>query len=71
MLSAKTLTDSKHMFYNVGNRYWNDVSDIGGIYVDEKKTIETYQDEVIKLIKKVKNPKWLTYIYAYVKKFIE
>lgn len=52
MLSAKTLTDSKHMFYNVGNRYWNDVSDIGGIYVDEKKTIETYQDEVIKLIKK-------------------
>lgn len=45
--------------------------DIGGIYVDEKKTIETYQDEVIKLIKKVKNPKWLTYIYAYVKKFIE
>ena len=45
---------------------------IGGIYVDEeKKTIETYQDEVIKLIKKVKNPKWLTYIYAYVKKFTE
>ena len=63
MLSVKTLTDSKHMFCNVSNRYWNDVSDIGGIYVDE---IKWYQEEITKVVNGQKNLTWLKLVYIYV-----
>ena len=39
--------------------------------MEEKKVIEEYQEEIIKLIKKIKNTKWLNYIYVYVKRFTE
>ena len=44
---------------------------LGGIEMEEKKVIEEYQEEIIKLIKKIKNTKWLNYIYVYVKRFTE
>lgn len=67
MLSVKTLTDSKHMFYNVSNRYWNDVSDIGGIYVDEEKR----KEELVKMIESIKDADTIKYLHTFIKTFLE
>ena len=53
------------MFYNVGNRYWNDVSDIGGIYVDEIKR----KEELVKMIEECENEQFLTFLYSMIISF--
>nr|DAE90037.1 MAG TPA: hypothetical protein [Caudoviricetes sp.] len=67
MLSVKALTDNKHMFYNVGNRYWNDVSDIGGIYVDEKKQQEYYKTRILEAVTAMTSEKYLKLVFYFVK----
>lgn len=64
----KTLTDSKHMFCNVSNRYWNDVSDIGGIYVDEERN--WYIERITKLINQCDDIEVLKIIHRIVEKLI-
>ena len=67
MLSVKTLTDNEHMFYNVGNRYWNDVSDIGGIYVDEQKQQEYYKKRILEAVTAMTSEKYLKLVFYFVK----
>lgn len=56
------------MFYNVGNRYWNDVSDIGGIYVDEERN--WYIERITKLINQCDDIEVLKIIHRIVEKLI-
>ena len=44
---------------------------LGGIAMEEKNVAKEYQEEIIKLIEKINNIKWLNYIYVYVKRFAE
>lgn len=44
---------------------------LGGIAMEEKNVVKEYQEEIIKLIEKINNIKWLNYIYVYVKRFAE
>lgn len=39
--------------------------------MEEKNVAKEYQEEIIKLIEKINNIKWLNYIYVYVKRFTE
>jgi hypothetical protein len=39
--------------------------------MEEKNVVKEYQEEIIKLIEKINNIKWLNYIYVYVKRFAE
>ncbi len=55
------------MFYNVGNRYWNDVSDIGGIYVDEKKQQEYYKKRILEAVTAMTSEKYLKLVFYFVK----
>ena len=55
------------MFYNVGNRYWNDVSDIGGIYVDKEKR----KEELVKMIESIKDADTIKYLHTFIKTFLE
>ena len=55
------------MFYNVGNRYWNDVSDIGGIYVDEQKQQEYYKKRILEAVTAMTSEKYLKLVFYFVK----
>lgn len=55
------------MFYNVSNRYWNDVSDIGGIYVDEQKQQEYYKKRILEAVTAMTSEKYLKLVFYFVK----